>query len=49
MQSSMNEVGVDLAPVEDADWTSMGPIDFAKYLCDKGEFTQWNNKDQWPW
>ena len=37
MQSSLNEVGVELAPVEDADSTSMGPIDFAKYLCDQGE------------
>ena len=37
MQSSSNEVGVKLAPVEDADSTSMGPIDFAKYLCDQGE------------
>jgi hypothetical protein len=37
MQSSSNEFGVKLAPVEDADSTSMGPIDFAKYLCDQGE------------
>ena len=32
MQSSSNEVGVKLAPVEDADSTSMGPIDFAN-IC----------------
>ena len=30
MRSSLNEVGVELAPVEDADSTSMGPMDFAK-------------------
>ena len=36
MQSSSNEVGVELLQVEDADWTTMVPIDYATYLCDNG-------------
>ena len=43
--STLNEVGVEPVPVEDTDWTSMGPIDFAKYLCDQGTL----NGDQWRW
>ena len=39
MQLLANKVGVELLQVEDAYWTSMGPIDFAKYLCDKGGLT----------
>ena len=27
---------VELAPPENSDWLSMGPVDLAKYLCDKG-------------
>ena len=39
MQSSSNEVGVEVVPHEDAHLTSMGPADFAKYLCDEGQLT----------
>ena len=39
LQSSSNEVGVEVLQVEDADWISMGPIELAKYLCEKGELT----------
>ena len=39
MPSSANEVGADLVPVEGLDSTAMGPVDFAKYLCDKGSLT----------
>ena len=39
MQSSLNEVGGELAPAEDADWSSMGPSDLAKYPCEKAKLT----------
>ena len=38
-QTSSHEVGVERAPVEDADYTSTEPVDFAKSLGDKGELT----------
>ena len=31
--------GVEVVPHEDADFTSMGPTDFAKYLCDEVQLT----------
>ena len=39
MQTSSAEVGVELAQGEDAECTSMGPVDFAKLLCDQGTLT----------
>ena len=38
-QSSSNEVGVEVMPHEGAHLASMGPVDLAKYLCDKGQLT----------
>ena len=38
-QRSPNQVGVELAPDENLDPTSMGPVDFARYLCEKGMLT----------
>ena len=38
-KQTSNEVGVELAPVQDAEWESMGPIDYTKYLSDKAELT----------
>ena len=38
-QRSPNQVGVELAPDENLDPTSMGPVDFARYLCEKGTLT----------
>ena len=39
MQTSSNEARVELAQIEDAECTSMGPVDFAKLLCDQGTLT----------
>ena len=39
IQSPSNEVGVELARIEDTECASMGPVDFAKYLCGKGTLT----------
>ena len=38
-KQTSNEVGVELVPVQDTEWESMVPIDFAKYLSDKWELT----------
>ena len=38
-KTSSNEVGVEVVPHEDAHTSSMGPIDFAKYLCDEASLT----------
>ena len=37
---STNEVGVELAQEEDTECEAMGPADYAKHLCDKGEVTK---------
>ena len=39
LQSSSNEVGVELMQSEEADWTSLGPVDLAKRLCYEGGLT----------
>jgi hypothetical protein len=38
-QPTTNEVAVVLAADDVTDWESMGPVDFAKYLCDAGTLT----------
>ena len=37
---STNEVGVELVQEEDKEGEALGPIDYAKYLCDKVELAK---------